>query len=105
MTERLDMRSTHLFRLLAIAVATVVALVLAGCGGSGSSGASDSAPLKEGAPLSLTGAFSDSGKAAQRGYELWADTVNKSGGILGRHVELTIVDDASSPDQVVTNYT
>ncbi|MDT5317354.1 MAG: branched-chain amino acid transport system substrate-binding protein, partial [Mycobacterium sp.] len=99
------MRGTHLFRLLAIAVVSVVALVLAGCGGSGSSGSGGSGPLKVGASLSLTGDFSDSGKAAQRGYELWADTVNKSGGILGRHVELTIVDDASSPDQVVTNYT
>jgi branched-chain amino acid transport system substrate-binding protein len=99
------MRRTHLSRLLAIAVVSVAALVLAGCGGSGSSGPADSGPLKVGASLSLTGDFSDSGKAAQRGYELWADTVNKSGGILGRHVELTIVDDASSPDQVVTNYT
>ncbi|MDT5154348.1 MAG: branched-chain amino acid transport system substrate-binding protein, partial [Mycobacterium sp.] len=80
------MRRTHLFRLLAIAVVSVAALVLAGCGGSGSSGPANSGPLKVGASLSLTGDFSDSGKAAQRGYELWADTVNKSGGILGRHV-------------------
>ncbi len=38
------------------------------------------------------------------GYQLWADTVNKSGGVLGRHVVLKIVDDATSPTQVVTNY-
>jgi branched-chain amino acid transport system substrate-binding protein len=101
----LDVRGTHSFRLLAIAVATAAALVLAGCGGSGPSSPADGGPLKVGASLSLTGDFSDSGKAAQRGYQLWADTVNESGGILGRHVELTVVDDASSPDQVVTNYT
>jgi branched-chain amino acid transport system substrate-binding protein len=57
-----------------------------------------------GISLSLTGDFSDPGHAAKLGYELWADTVNSSGGILGRQVQLKIVDDASSPTQVVTNY-
>ena len=61
-------------------------------------------PLKIGISLSLTGDFADPGKAAQRGYELWADEVNKAGGILGRQVQIKIVNDASSPDQVVTNY-
>jgi branched-chain amino acid transport system substrate-binding protein len=54
--------------------------------------------------VSLTGDFADSGKAVQRGYQLWANTVNAAGGILGRQVKLDIVDDASSPSQVVTNY-
>jgi branched-chain amino acid transport system substrate-binding protein len=89
----------------ALTVATL-ALALVGCaGGSGSNSQPGGGPLKIGISLSLTGDFSDSGKAAQRGYELWADVVNKSGGVLGRQVELSIVDDASSPDQVVTNYT
>ena len=39
-----------------------------------------------------------------KGYELWADTVNAKGGLLGRKVSLKIVDDASNPTQVVTNY-
>jgi len=52
----------------------------------------------------MTGDFADPGKAAKRGYELWAEQVNKHGGVLGRQVELKIVNDASSPDQVVTNY-
>jgi branched-chain amino acid transport system substrate-binding protein len=54
--------------------------------------------------LSLSGDFADPGKAVQRGYELWAEQVNAKGGILGRKVVLDIKDDASSPDQVVTNY-
>ena len=62
------------------------------------------APIKIGISLSLSGDFSDSGKAAMRGYKLWQSVVNKQGGILGRQVQLTIVDDASSPTQVVTNY-
>jgi branched-chain amino acid transport system substrate-binding protein len=95
-------------RLGAAATITIGALALAGCsGGSGSSqaGGGASAPLKIGISLSLSGDFSDSGKAAKRGYELWESTANKAGGVLGRKVQLSIVDDASSPTQVVTNYT
>jgi len=62
------------------------------------------APLVIGASVSLTGDFADSGKAVKAGYELWAATVNAKGGILGRQVQFKIVDDTSSPTQVVTNY-
>ncbi len=72
--------------------------------GCGRSDAKAAPPIKVGISLSLTGDFADPGKAAQRGYQLWAAEVNKAGGILGRQVEIKIVDDASSPDQVVTNY-
>jgi branched-chain amino acid transport system substrate-binding protein len=92
-------------RLFAFAAALAVgAVALAGCSAS-SPATSSTSPLKIGISLSLTGDFSDSGKAAQRGYDLWASVINKSGGVLGRQVKLSIVDDASSPDQVVTNYT
>jgi len=90
--------------------ALAVAFVVAGCSsGGGSSGtptgsASATGPIVIGISLSLSGDFSDPGNAAKKGYELWADTVNAAGGILGRQVQLKIVDDASSPDQVVTNY-
>ncbi len=88
-----------------VALAGVVALLAAGCGsGSSSSGGGTTSPLVVGASVSLTGDFSDSGKAVERGYKLWADTVNANGGVLGRQVQLKIVDDASSPVQVVTNY-
>ncbi len=66
--------------------------------------ATQAAPIKIGISLSLSGDFSDDGKAFQQGYQLWADTVNKNGGLLGRQVELDILSDASSPDQVQTNY-
>lgn len=87
----------------ALVAITAVALLIAGCGSS-SSGSSTTKPLVIGASVSLTGDFSDSGKAVERGYQLWADTVNAKGGILGRKVQLKLVDDASSPTQVVTNY-
>ncbi len=94
--------------LLRAAGAGVAALALAaGCApasGGSPGGASSGKPLVIGASVSLTGDFADSGKAIKNGYQLWADTVNAAGGILGRKVQLDIVDDASSPTQVVTNY-
>jgi branched-chain amino acid transport system substrate-binding protein len=61
-------------------------------------------PIKIGISLSLTGDFSADGLAFQQGYQLWANTVNKNGGILCRQVALDIANDASSTTQVVTNY-
>ncbi len=61
-------------------------------------------PIKIGISLSLSGDFSDPGKAVKRGYDLWAAYVNAHGGILGRQVQLKIVNDASDPNQVVSNY-
>ncbi len=101
-----------------VAVTSATVLVLASaCAGTGSSSAtssagsasgssapSSSAPLVIGASVSLTGDFADSGKAVKAGYDLWASEINKKGGILGRQVEMKIVDDTSSPTQVVTNY-
>ena len=54
--------------------------------------------------MSLSGDFADMAKPALQGYQLWADTVNAHGGLLGRKVDLKIVDDASNPTQAVTNY-
>ncbi len=91
---------------VSLVMAVAALAVSAACGGSGgsSSSAGSSKPLVIGISLSFSGDFSDPGHAAELGYKLWADTVNKQGGILGRKVVLKIVDDASSPDQVVTNY-
>jgi branched-chain amino acid transport system substrate-binding protein len=72
-------------------------------GGTGAS-AGTKAPLVIGASVSLTGDFADAGKAVKAGYDLWAKTVNAKGGVLGRQVQVKIVDDTSSPTQVVTNY-
>ena len=83
---------------------TIIAAAALLVAGAAADNAKAAPPIKVGISLSLTGDFADPGKAAQRGYQLWAAEVNKAGGILGRQVEIKIVDDASSPDQVVTNY-
>ena len=72
---------------------------------SASASASSSTPITIGASLSLTGDFSADGQAFEKGYELWASDVNAKGGILGRQVQLKILNDNSSPTQVATNYT
>ncbi len=84
--------------------------VLAACTSSSSSSGSPAAtsnpnaPITIGASLSLTGDFSADGQAFDKGYLLWAKDVNAHGGLLGRPVRLTILNDNSSPNQVVTNY-
>jgi len=62
------------------------------------------APITIGASLPLTGRFSEPGTAAKQGYEVWASIVNANGGLLGRPVELTIVDNASDQDTAVADY-
>ena len=98
-------------RAFAVAVVTATGLsVLAACTSAGNpastptSTARPTGPITIGASLSLTGDFSADGQAFKRGYELWAKDVNAHGGILGRQVKLTIINDGSSPNQVVTNY-
>ena len=64
----------------------------------------EAAPIRIGASLPLTGRFSEPGTAAGRGYEVWVDMVNEAGGVLGRPVELTVLDNASEQDTAVADY-
>jgi branched-chain amino acid transport system substrate-binding protein len=94
--------------LKSVGVLIAALFVLTACGGTTTPAATGTSqpqtPIKIGISLSLSGDFSADGKAFQQGYNLWADTVNKNGGILGRQVTLDILSDASSTTQVVTNY-
>ncbi len=99
------MRQSHSRPVLLAAPLLLLATVLAACGTSPSaSGTSGKTPVTIGISLSLSGDFSNTGKAGKLGYELWADQVNANGGLLGHHVNLMIADDASNPNQAVTNY-
>jgi len=90
-------------RLRRVGLMATTLLLVGACSAKSTEGTT-SGPLVIGASISLTGDFADPGKAVKAGYELWASTVNAKGGILGRQVQFKIVDDTSSPDQVVTNY-
>lgn len=91
-----------------ICVLIVALVALSACGSTTSSTGSGSSqpktPIKIGISVSLSGDFSADGKALMEGYQLWAQTVNNSGGLLGRQVQLDFASDASSTTQVVTNY-
>src|SRR5271167_1771883 len=104
--------TTWLRKALFVSVtASLVLVFVVACGGQQPTtttpttpSSQNTAPIKIGISLSFSGDFSADGMAFEQGYQLWSDAVNKSGGILGRKVQLDIVSDASSPDQVQTNY-
>lgn len=98
------MKVTSHHRIGALALASC--LTLTGCMSAGSSGsaADGDDTISIGISLPLTGDFSEPGKGVQRGYEAWADYVNENGGLLGREVELTILDDQSNADRVASDY-
>jgi branched-chain amino acid transport system substrate-binding protein len=96
----------HHARLLSLgAAAALTAALAAGCSSSSGGASGAKPPILIGASLSLTGDFSADGQAYEKGYELWEHDVNAHGGLLGRKVQLVILNDNSSPTQVDTNYT
>ena len=90
----------------AVVLAAVTALVFAACGDDSDSGDSGDSgdPITVGVSLPLTGEFSQPGKAAEQGYQIWEQTVNGEGGLLDRDVELIVKDDASDQNTVVADY-
>jgi len=86
--------------------AILLVLLAAGCssGSSGGGGGGSSEPIVIGASLPLTGDFSQPGTASQKGYTIWQEMVNTKGGLLGRQVQLKVVDDASNQNTVVADY-
>jgi branched-chain amino acid transport system substrate-binding protein len=53
----------------------------------------NSAPIRLGYCLSLTGAIAENGRSAQLAHEIWREDINRRGGLLGRPVELVCYDD------------
>jgi branched-chain amino acid transport system substrate-binding protein len=94
--------------LFASITASLLLLFVVACGGTSTASTTptpaNTTPIKIGTSLSFSGDFSADGNAFKQGYQLWANDVNKAGGLLGRQVHLDIINDNSSPDQVQTNY-
>ena len=94
-------------KLLHVGLLLILSLVgLSACSqSSGTSPSGDTTrPIKIGVSISLAGDFAADGKALQQGYQLWQDTVNKQGGLLGRQVQFDFLKDDSTKTQVTTNY-
>jgi branched-chain amino acid transport system substrate-binding protein len=97
---------------LVLALLVMAALAAAGCGddddddgGGGGGGQASGEPIKVGASLPLTGEFSEPGKAAKQGYEVWEAMVNDSGGLIdGRPVKMVVKDDQSNQNTIVADY-
>ncbi|HJT56988.1 MAG TPA: ABC transporter substrate-binding protein [Ktedonobacteraceae bacterium] len=92
-----------------LSIVAVVVMALAGLsactsGSSNSTSFTNSTPITIGASFSNSGSFGDDGKAVEKGYQLWAQMVNSSGGILGRPVQLVVLHDDSTEKQVTANY-
>lgn len=94
---------------LAITVAAVTALALASCSaGGGTTGGSTSGASKEPyrvlvlGGLSAAGALADNASTSVLSAQAGAATVNKEGGINGRKIKVTVVDDKSDPTTAVT---
>ncbi|HEU5367595.1 MAG TPA: ABC transporter substrate-binding protein, partial [Ktedonobacterales bacterium] len=81
--------------LYVVGALSLVVLGLAACGQTTNNNPAPAGPITIGISLSLSGDFSADGQAFQQGYKLWADDVNKAGGLLGRQVKLDILNDAS----------
>ncbi|MBC7441556.1 MAG: ABC transporter substrate-binding protein [Ramlibacter sp.] len=85
-------------------IAVVTALALAGCSTSNLGGtakadpAAAAGPIKIGAVLDVTGVGASLGVPEQNTLTMLAKQLNADGGIDGRDVELTIVDDQSTED-------
>jgi len=91
-------------RVLGAAVATVV--LSAGCGLSGATPEEGSAddPIVIGMSLPLSGPAADRAKPGMAGYQYWVDEVNANGGLLGRQVELKVLDDGFDQQTAISDY-
>jgi branched-chain amino acid transport system substrate-binding protein len=103
-SEGTNMRKPVSMTLTGILLAVALAASACGSGGGGGGTPQAGTPITIGVSVSLTGDFSGDGKALVQGYDLWAQDENAKGGLLGHHVTMKYVDDASSTQQVVTNY-
>ncbi|TMC08514.1 MAG: hypothetical protein E6J30_05590 [Chloroflexi bacterium] len=84
-----------------VIVGLLVALVLAACGTTASSGGSSyqGKTIKLGALLSITGAGGVYGPQSRDGMKLAVEQINGSGGVNGAQIDLEVRDDASDKAQ------
>src|SRR5690349_5413991 len=100
-----SLRRTRLWRTRwATALGATTILALGACSGDGGETKSTDDPIVVGISLPLTGDFSEPGKGVQQGYEAWAKITNDKGGLLGRQIQLKVLDDQSNADRVVADY-
>ena len=55
--------------------------------------------------LPLSGPVADRAKPGMEGYQYWVDELNANGGLLGRQVELKVLDDGFDQQTAISDYT
>ena len=76
------------------------AMLIAACGGSSSTGiASKSGPINVCGDLALSGAYSQLGQTNNWGHQAYFKWVDAHGGLKGRQVHYTVIDNQSQPAQ------
>ena len=71
---------------------------------SPASSVADDDPIRIGVTLGITGKYTAMGTMQRNAYNLWKDHVNLEGGLLGREVQMIILDDRSDKETVVNQY-
>lgn len=89
-----------------IGILTMMLAGLSACsqGSTGTATFTNSTPITIGASISIKGDFASDGAAVLKGYQLWVQTINNSGGLLGRPVKLLTLNDDSTQEKVTSNY-
>jgi branched-chain amino acid transport system substrate-binding protein len=99
------MKRINLIQLISV---LILAVILAACNARASTveapAVVEQEPVVIGASLPLSGRRAGPGTGVKQGYEVWAAMVNESGGLLGRQVELLILDNGSEVETVKADY-
>ena len=67
--------------------------------------AEDKPPITIGFSIEQTGGLAAVGKTGLLAFQIWAEDINKKGGLLGRPIKLVFYDDQSNPANVPGIYT
>ena len=98
-------------KFLTIFMAVLMVAALAACGGSSSSAStSESQPVAEGDTIKvgvlapLTGDVSVYGIACSNGIKMGIDEINAAGGVLGKQIDMILLDEKGDPTEAVNAY-
>ncbi|WP_405059432.1 amino acid ABC transporter substrate-binding protein [Kribbella sp. NBC_01505] len=91
------------------ALVALLALTTTACGLSAEKPADQASastePIVIGMSLPLSGPVADRAKPGMEGYQYWVDELNAQGGLLGRKVELKVLDDSFDQQTAISDYT
>lgn len=96
--------STSMKKYLFLGAVLLSLVGLGGCSTSTPVTFQNSTPIKIGTSVSTSGVFTEDGDALKRGYQLWQESINRRGGLLGHPVQFDFQPDDSTQAKVTANY-